>query len=390
MLWPERRTGLVSLEMTRHTASRMTFALLIVILVAIGLIYQDVHPPIVQGEDRHTSSKHRSVTSQRLRSRHSVVFGIADPGLIREPAKVQESQLKAMRALGITSIRLGANWNSVQHAGPRAFNWKQLDREVQAAHSVGMPVDLVIDGCPPWAASAKARNDPDPAPASPAQYATWAAEVAARYARDDANTFEIWNEPNKRTSWQPAADPAAYTADLIAAYHAIKDVDPSAFVVSGGLAPSTTGHANYSPVDFLKAMYTYGAKGSFDAVGYHPYSYPELPDTFQPRSAWSQMAQTSPSVRSLMNSYGDSGMPIWLTEFGAPSNGPRGIGQAGQAAEFSQAITNAKKLSWIGALYLYTWKDSGTNPRVSRDWFGLLTAMGTPKLAYAAVAAGLK
>jgi hypothetical protein len=292
-----------------------------------------------------------------------------------------------MRAIGITSIRLEANWNSVQHFGPRTFNWKRLDREVRSAHSDRMSIDLIIDGCPPWAASPNANHDP--APASPAQYATWAAEVAARYAPDDVNFFEIWNEPNRAASWQPAANPASYTADLIAAYHAIKAVDPSAFVISGGLAPSTTNRANYSPIDFLKAMYAYGAKGSFDAVGYHPFSYPELLGTVKSSSAWSQMAQTNPSIRSVMKSNGNGDLPIWLTEFGAPSRRLDG-GEAGQAAELSQAIANVKKLSWIGAFYIYTWQDSRTNPRMSQDSYGLLTARGTPKLAYTAVAAELK
>ena len=199
--------------------------------------------------------------------------------------------------------------------------------------------------------------------------------------------FEIWNEPNSALFWQPKPNPPAYTADLVAAYSAIKAVDPSAFVVSGGLAPTVTKGGNISPIDFLKSMYADGAKGSFDAFGYHAYSFPELPDVYG--SGWSQMAQTSPSLRSVMISHGDSGKPIWVTEFGAPSGGPDGIGEPTQAAALTQAVANVNATAWIGALYVYTWQDEGIDPRNDQDWFGLLTAGGSAKPAYRALAAAV-
>jgi len=290
-----------------------------------------------------------------------------------------------MKVAGITSVRVDADWSWVQPAGPTQFDWTDLDQEVKSARAAGMSVDLIIDGCPPWAAVAGTSGDAHPQPASAAQYATWAADVAARYAPQGVGLFEIWNEPNNAIFWQPKPDPAAYTADLVAAYSAIKKVDPGAFVISGGLAPEATDGTNISPIDFLTAMYADGAKGSFDALGYHPYSYPALPNTYEPWSAWSQMAQTNPSIRSVMNSNGDSGKSIWITEFGAPSSGLGGVGQSAQATAFTQAIAFAKGTSWIGGLYIYSWQDDGTDPANVEDWFGLLTATGSRKLAYAAV-----
>jgi hypothetical protein len=228
-----------------------------------------------------------------------------------------------------------------------------------------------------------------PTPASPAQFATWAAEVAARYAPRGVRAFEIWNEPNRVGFWSPKPDPAAYTADLKAAYASIKHADPSAFVISGGLAPEANDGTNINAVDFLAAMYADGAQGSFDAVGYHPYSYPALPDSYQTWSGWSQMDQTSPSIRSVMTSNGDAAKQVWITEVGAPSSGPDGVGRAAQAAALSQAIADARTTSWIGGLYVYTWQDQGNGPSNYVDWFGLLTARGIPKPAYAAVAAAL-
>jgi polysaccharide biosynthesis protein PslG len=311
--------------------------------------------------------------------------GIADPGLLGESASTQASQLAAMKAIGITEIRLDADWDWVQYGGQNTFDWSQLDQAVASARAAGMSVDLIVDGCPPWAALSGASGDVSPQPASSAQFALWASEVASRYAPQGVTTFEIWNEPNNVGFWQPAPNPAAYTADLIAAYKAIKNVDPSAFVLSGGLAPETNDGTDINAVTFLQDMYADGAQGYFDGVGYHAYSYPALPDTVESWSGWSQMSATSTSIRSVMVANGDGGKQIYITEVGAPSGGPAGVSQAAQATEFTQAIAAAKADSWIGGIYLYTWQDAGTDTTNTEDWFGLLTNAGVPKPAYTAV-----
>jgi hypothetical protein len=316
-------------------------------------------------------------------------IGVADPDLITKTARAQAAELAAMKAIGITSIRLDADWSSVQYGGRRSFDWSQLDRVVKSVRAAGMSVDLIIDGCPAWAAKAGTSGDVAPPPASSAQYAAFAADVAKRYAPRGVRMFEIWNEPNSAGFWSPKANPAAYTADLKAAYASIRKVDHSAFVIAGGLAPETNDGTDIAPVTFLKDMYADGAKGHFNAVGYHPYSYPALPDTYRSWSGWSQMNQTRPSIRSVMASNGDASKRIWITEVGAPSSGPDGVGRTGQATDLSQAITNTKKTSWIGGLYLYSWQDEGTDPTNDEDWFGLVTVTGAHKAAYTAVAAAL-
>jgi hypothetical protein len=313
-----------------------------------------------------------------------VSFGISDPNLITQTPKMQTDQLRAMKAVGISSVRVEANWSWIQPSGPGAFDWSQLDQEINSLRSAGMSVDLVIGSCPQWAAVANSRDDPSPQPASSAQYAAFAARVAKRYSPKGVNTFEIWNEPNNVEFWQPKPNPAAYTADLVAAYAAISKVDPAAYVVSGGLAPEATGGGSINAVTFLKEMYTDGAKGSFDALGYHPYSYPAMPDTYESWSGWSQMAATNPSIRSVMVTNGDGSKPIWITEFGAPTSGPGNVGTSKQRLMLSQAITYVKEEKWIGALYIYTWQDTSTGPSTNNG-FGLLTSGGSAKPAYAAV-----
>ena len=62
--------------------------------------------------------------------------------------------------------------------------------------------------------------------------------MVKRYYGKGAKYFEIWNEPNNPAFWSPTPNPAAYTADLKAAYTAIKAVAPSAMVITASLAPA--------------------------------------------------------------------------------------------------------------------------------------------------------
>jgi exo-beta-1,3-glucanase (GH17 family) len=86
-----------------------------------------------------------------------------------------------------------------------------------------------------------------------------------------------------------------------------------------------------------------------------------------------------------MAANGDSGKQIWITEMGAPSAGPGGVGTAAQAEAVTQAVQGARSTPWIGALFLYTYEDAATNP----DYYGMFYSSGRPKPAWSALAAAL-
>ena len=264
----------------------------------------------------------------------------------------QTAELANMYSIGLRWVRIDASWALVQAGGPSSFDWSWLDQEVSAITAAGMHVDLVIDTAPSWASGSTQEWTQ---PLSASAFATFAGEVAARYGPMGVNAYE-------------------------------KAVQPSSTVISGGLAPAADDSAgDIAPIEFLSDMYADGAKGSFDVLGDHAYSYPALPNTYEPWSGWSYLDQTTPSLRSVMTANGDASKQIWITEVGAPSAGPNGVGTTAQAEEMTQAVQDAQSTPGVGALFVYTYQDAATDP----DYFGLLNADGSQKPAWAALAAAL-
>jgi len=314
------------------------------------------------------------------------IVGMADNGVLGAPAATQARQLADMHNnLHLSSIRFDANWSLVQSGSNSSyFDWSTLDQGVRSALAAGMSIDLIIDGCPTWASPNCSTTSTSSQPAPVAEYAQWAQEVTARYSPLGVNIFEIGNEPNTA----PNTNPAIYTADLIAADRAIKLVDPKATVILGGLAATHTSASQIDPVTFLADVYEDGVRGFFDAVGFHPYSAPALPDDPGSWSGWSQM----PGLRAVMVANGDAAKQVWITEVGWPTNVASETGIAGPIAaadDIAQVFAFAEDNSWVGPIYIYSYEDEGSDPTNNRDWFGLVSASGAQKPAYSVIAAVL-
>jgi polysaccharide biosynthesis protein PslG len=283
-------------------------------------------------------------------------------------------------------IRFDINWDMIQSGGASSNNWAPFDNVVRATTARGMKVLATILYTPSWARPAGTGANTPPTDLS--AYASFVRTAVARYAPMGVHAYEIWNEPNIVNFWAPGPDPARYAQMLKLAYSAVKGADPSATVISAGLSPygsngqSDAQHMN--PLNFLEQMYANGAAGSFDAVGWHPYNYP-YGLAYATWSAWSQMAQTSPSARSIMTANGDAAKQIWATEFGAPTGGTtRDISEAAQAQLVTDSYTQLKSWSWAGPAFFYSYHDNGTSRTDVEQNFGVIHFDWTPKLSYAA------
>lgn len=307
------------------------------------------------------------------------------------------SRLNGIQASGASWVRLDFDWSLVQPDSSRSYDWSVYDGVVRSISDRHLQILAILDYTPAWARPANCTSSAQCAPSSSTQFADFAAAAAKRYSPQGVHYWEVWNEPNNKAYWQPAANPVQYVSLLRAAYLALHSADPQAYVITGGLSPQATGNGAYAPYDFLAEIYAHGGKGYFDAVGDHPYTFPLSPASSADH-AWAQMASASHSLRSIMVASGDSGKKIWITEFGAPTGGPGAVAtlqnpdladhpyvvdQALQAKILSDALRLYKTYSWGGPFFYYTYQDPGTDPSTNENFFGLVTASGSTKQAYA-------
>jgi Cellulase (glycosyl hydrolase family 5). len=290
-----------------------------------------------------------------------------------------DAVLDGIAATGVRWLRLDFDWSVIQDGGPEAFNWSDTDQVVDAAHRRNLSIIALVTYTPEWA---RPPGSPDKnPPTDPDDFARFVSAAAQHYP--EVTTWEIWNEPNVATFWYPRPDPEGYTALLVRASAAIRAVDPTATIVSGGLAPASD-PADRSQIDdrsFLTRVYEAGGGPAFDAVGLHPYSFPHLPQFAADYNTFA----TAPGLYQVMVDHGDAAKRIWGTEVGAPTEGGSGsVPESRQAEIATQAYRRWTAWKFTGPLIWFAFADAGSAPDNRDDHYGLITADGREKPALAA------
>jgi hypothetical protein len=279
----------------------------------------------------------------------------------------QQRDLDLMASTGAKWLRLDFPWPSVQ-PGPTTWNWGPFDSIVALAKARGFSIVGLPSYTPTWAKAPGAVGAAPPA--TPATFAAFMTALVGRYGPQGIHTWEIWNEPNQAWTWSPP-DPAGYTRLLIAATTAVRLVDPSATVLTGGLAPAADlPGQEVAPITFVQGIYANGGQGLFDAMAIHPYTYPYLPDDASTAS-WSPFYKLA-AIHQVMVDHGDGAKQIWLTEFGAPTGTGTGAVADTRQADIVRDVFVAKaQYPWTGPLMWYSGRDNGTNLADREQNFGL-------------------
>lgn len=326
-------------------------------------------------------------------SRHSQPKAQADSAFGYGVNLADLSNAYLVEDIHFNSIKGYLNWATVEPEAGR-FRWTDPDNILRAAEGANAKLLMRIHGVPNWARPADTTLSHPPTDL--ADFGRFMQAVAERY-RGQVAAYEIWNEPNLNYEWgyrQP--NPAEYTALLQVAYRAIKAVDPAAKVVSGGLAPTGDGNPPEAlgVVDFIEGMYEAGAKGYFDALGSHPYTYGHGPDYDNPAEiTFNQVA----AQRAVMLAHNDGETPIWITEMGwvletswdLGQYHNQGVSQLEQARYVRRAYEKiAQDWPWVEAAFLFN-LDFSTAPwypaAEQMRWFAILNPDRTPRPAYTAL-----
>jgi hypothetical protein len=303
----------------------------------------------------------------------------------------------------IDTIRVVLPWAAVQPtADAAAYDFSSIDSIVLGGANQGIEVVPTLFGTPAWVANELDGEDCEEsecstfAPTSQKALAAWGDFVAAAVERYGPNgsiwsenpdvpphpvhDWQIWNEQNSPTFYQPAPDVTGYERVLSTAADEIRSRDPKAQIVLGGMfgSPFKGEPPAYKAWAFLRELYAIpGAQDDFDGVAAHPYG---------------AKIHTVESQVELMHDEivraGDDEASIWITEIGWASGGPdvplnRGVD--GQAQELTDSFNLFldKRVEWnIDSVTWYSWKDT-TEPVC--DWCmdsGLFTTDSEPKPAW--------
>ena len=345
-------------------------------------------------------------------------MGIQDDALfVREPGTYggklsrlisRDAAYAAVDKLSVRVVRINVIWSHV--AGLKKgdpWDWSHYDAAVDAALAHGIEPQVTLTGpAPAWATGNGKRGVFRPRPDA---FAEFVAAAATRYA-GRVKRYSIWNEPNWPSWLAPkSAEPSIYRGLYRAAYAAVKQVDPSAQVLIGELAPMGPPEAAMPPLRFLRSLTCSDAgwrrKGSCpaltaDGFAHHPYALRWAPEYGGPGKDDVTIGSLSRLERALsalarrhaLVTPQGRGMQLYLTEFGYHANS-RVIGERERAIFTRRAYDIAARDVHVRQLVWY--QLAAPPPRRKPQWdTSLLHVDGTPTPTYEAlvqwVTAGLK
>jgi polysaccharide biosynthesis protein PslG len=289
--------------------------------------------------------------------------------------------------LGVGWLRIEVDWSYLQPTKTGPLVWAPFDEAVGVAHKASAQVLLLINHAPAWASG---QQNSLYAPSNLAAYLAIVTEIARRYFPLGVRYYEIWNEPNLKSSWGPAVDPVAYANMLHGACQSLVSVSRDIGIVSAGLAPNGT-EANYdasvgvSPVGFLKAMCLAGAGGSFSILGWHPYNWSSGPPSEQSHANAFRQMQSPDGARNSLEANCGGQRQIWATEYGAPSQSDQFRVSADIAARWLvEGYDLVRTDPTIGPVFAYTLTDFSVADKEEGSFGFMSVDKQTKKPAYEA------
>jgi hypothetical protein len=316
--------------------------------------------------------------------------------------EIADRDLTLMKEANFDWVKQAFAWETIEGSGKGQFDWSIADRVVTHVNGAGLKLLARLSSDPElvnfWAGHPPANAD---------NFADFAFAVASRYnctpqAVGCIQAYQIWNEPNLAREWgNTRPNPAQYAEFLGKAYAAIKRANPSAIVISAGMAPTGDNNEVAMPDDiFYDGMYQAmggNSDGYFDVLGVHGAGFAAPPE-LDPAEAASNQAYGGyrffafrhvEDIRAIMERYGDTDKQIALLEFGWTFDSVNaayrwhgadaGIDEMVQADYLRRAFEYAAAnwQPWIGLMNLLTmpnldWLEDGNPQDEEQYWWAIM------------------
>jgi hypothetical protein len=334
-----------------------------------------------------------SPTSWPIPSMESPEYGMQAFMWWREEVAIRD--LGLIRDAGFGWVKQRVAWRDVEGAGKGLFEWAWTDRIVRRAEEAGLDILFRLDAEPAWAVPAEGVRSDNGPPDDPQDFGDFCHALAERY-RGRVRAYQVWNEPNLAREWggfEP--NPEEYVQLLRVCYVGIKTADPTALVVSAGLAPTGTGPPGAMPdIEFLTQMYEAGAAPYFDALGVNAPGYGAPPE-LSPEDAAAIPEYGGQrffcfrhveDARQVMVRYGDTDKQVVVLEMGWTSD-PRNtiyswfaVTEEVKADYLVRAFAYAREhwSPWIGLMTVISVADHDWTEEDEQYWWAI-TEPGWPE-----------
>jgi len=300
--------------------------------------------------------------------------------------EIARRDLDLVRDMGFNWVKQQFAWRDIEGLAKGQYAWEAADDIVRRATNRRLKILARIDRQPFWAqapGSAPLENAP---PANLQDFADFCYALADRY-RGRIHAYQVWNEPNLSREWgDRPPDPAGYVELLKACYVAIKRADPSALVISAGMAPTGTWTEGVMPdTMFVEKMYEAGAAPYFDLLGAHAPGFKAPPEA-SPEEVAAQAElggqrffsfRHVEDLREIMVRRGDAEKQVAVLEMGWTTDpihseyAWHAVDEQAQADYLVRAFDFAKEnwSPWIGVMTVIGLADPAWTPDDEQYWW---------------------
>ena len=324
---------------------------------------------------------------------------------------LSEAEFERMRLGGADIVRASIDWEVIKPDPDGPFNVTYFEELLRWASEGPLPsveVLPILFASPEWVEGIQSSNEPPTTKADLRAWSEFVGKMVNRYKPggefwlenaeeieggelryNPITAWQVWNEPNLSPFWTGAKpDAREYAEFLKITDEAIKKADPKARTVLAGMLERADAPLPMSK--FLAQLYDAGAGEHFDVLAPQPFAFAD------DRPAIDASLRR---VRELADRNGDQDKPIWITEFGVASSGPKTpltTTPRGQAAVLRGdiALINRREEQYgIEKALWFQWRDADTFPPENKDnkiwqtYTGLFTHEGEPKPSWQAFCA---
>lgn len=306
---------------------------------------------------------------------------------------------------GFGWVRFQLEWRSFERQ-PGQWDPLPVDRKIDEFSSQGLNILLVIAKAPDWALSDEEGKFLN----SYLEFEQFATFIGERYG-DKVQAWEIWNEQNLALEFGGEVQISEYIELLEAGSRGIREGDPDALILFGGLTPTGVMDPaiGIDDANYLRAIYSYNngeIKDYFDILGVHLNSTHNPPDDRWPdqltsgHEGWNDhpsfFFRRGEELRQIMVENGDGDKPIWITEFGwttANQDPGREYGANNTDEEVAQFLTRAMEIAteeWEWCTGAFVWNlnwSTLVDPADHKYPSSALYGDWTPRPAYEAMKA---